>query len=141
MKLRDLMTQKVTSVNASANVQDAARIMRDLNVGSVPVVENNRLSGIVTDRDIVLRCVAEGKDLTQAQVKDVMSNSVVSASPDMDVHEAARLMSQHQVRRLPVVENGQLVGIVAIGDLATEQIFENEAGEALSNISKPSNPM
>jgi CBS domain-containing protein len=96
--------------------------------------------GVITDRDIVLNVVAEGKDVNTTQIANCMTSSVITGSPDMDVHEASDLMADHQIRRLPVVENGRLVGIVAIGDLATVSIHANEAGHALSEISEPSHP-
>jgi CBS domain-containing protein len=137
MKLRELMTTQVSTVAPSATVVEAARIMRDINVGSVPVCEDRTtVTGVITDRDIVLHVVAAGKDPHSVAVRDVMSRDVITGSPDMDAHEAADLMAKHQIRRLPVVENGRLVGIVAIGDLATVKIHVDEAGNALSEISE-----
>ncbi len=106
-------------------------------IGFVPVVEENssKLIGVVTDRDLVIRGYAE-KHSGSSSVKDVMSDNIVSASPGTSTDEAARLMAQHQIRRLPVVENGNLVGVVAIGDLAVRSSLEDEAGEALSVISE-----
>lgn len=134
------MTRDVRSVDASATIEEAAKIMRELNVGSVPVTKNGNIVGIITDRDMVLRNVAEGKGPSNTLVEEIMSSSIISATTDMDVHSAADLMAQHQIRRLPVIENDRLLGIVSIGDLAVENIYENEAGSALSNISKPSKP-
>jgi len=115
--------------------------MKELNVGVIPVCNNqDQPLGIITDRDIVLRGVVAGLD-NSANASDIMSKGVISVTPDTHVHEAARIMGENQVRRLPVVENGKMVGIVAIGDLAVRNIYENEAGEALSNISTPSRPM
>jgi len=121
-------------------VEDAARMMKELNVGSLPVSENGSITGIITDRDVVLRNVAGGRTPTNTRVDEVMSKTVITATPDMDVHRAADLMAQNQIRRLPVLENNRMVGIVSIGDLAVRNIYENEAGEALSSISKPSRP-
>ena len=115
----------------------AAKIMRDVNCGSVPVCENKKVIGMITDRDIVLNCVADGKDCNTVHCHDAMTSSVISCAPDADAHECARMMAENQVRRIPVVENGQMVGICAIGDLATVNIHVNEAGEALSQISQP----
>ncbi|RKD22482.1 CBS domain-containing protein [Caminicella sporogenes DSM 14501] len=140
MKVRDLMTRDVTTADLNSSVAQIAQNMKDLNVGAIPVCDkNNNLVGIVTDRDIVLRNVAEGKKSAKAQ--DVMSSQLITVTPDTHVHEAARIMSENQIRRLPVVENGKLVGILSIGDFATQNIYVNEAGEALSEISKPSRPM
>ncbi len=134
------MTRDVRSVEASATVEEAARLMREINVGSLPVTRNGKAVGIVTDRDVVLRNVAEGKGPSNTLVEEIMSSSIISATTDMDVHTAADLMAQNQIRRLPVIENDRLLGIVSIGDLAVKNIYENEAGNALSNISKPSRP-
>jgi CBS domain-containing protein len=140
MKVRDLMTTNVTAANINSSVTEIAKNMKDLNVGAIPVCDNsNNVVGIVTDRDIVLRNVADGGNKTKAQ--DVMSGHVVSVAPDTHAHEAARIMAENQIRRLPVVENGKLVGILSIGDFATQDIYVNEAGEALSSISTPSRPM
>jgi CBS domain-containing protein len=109
------------------------------NIGSVPVVENGRVRGMVTDRDLVLRALAEQKN-EQVTVGEVMTNQVVTGTPEMSVDEASSLMAQNQIRRLPVVENNQLVGMVSLGDMAVRQPHVNEAGQALSNISEPSSP-
>jgi len=136
LKIRELMTTDVRTIPSNATIKDAAEIMHNINVGSIPVVDNNnKLVGIVTDRDIVLRSVAKGQD-PNIKVSDVMSRDIKTISPDTDVHEAADLMAEKQIRRLPVVDNGNLVGIVSIGDLAVEGKYEDEAGEALHNISK-----
>lgn len=141
MKVRELMTSNVTTSSLNSSVTDIAKNMKNLNVGSIPICDNNNhIVGIVTDRDIVLRNVADGgKTGTSAQ--DIMSGHIVSVTPDTHVHEAARIMAENQIRRLPVVENGRVVGMVSIGDFATQNIYVNEAGNALSNISKPSRPM
>ncbi len=137
MKIQDLMTKDVQCVRESEPVQRAAQIMAQVNCGSVPVCdEQERVTGMVTDRDIAIQVVANGKQ--NAMCRDVMSREVVTARPDTDAHEAADLMAQHQIRRLPVVDaNGKLCGICAIGDLATVDIHINEAGDALSKISVP----
>lgn len=140
MKLRELMTRDVHTCSPRDTVRDAAKIMRSIDVGIVPVCEGDKLTGVITDRDIILNVVAEGQDANTVLVGNCMTRSVVTGTPDMDAHEAADLMAGHQIRRLPVVENGRLVGIVAIGDLATVSIHENEAGHALSEISEPSRP-
>lgn len=134
MKISEIMTTDVRTVSANDSISEAANIMKQLDIGAVPVLDNNLLVGIVTDRDLVLRAVAEGKN-TNESVATVMTKDITSASPDMDVHKVADIMAAKQIRRLPIVENGQLVGIVAIGDMAVESIFENEAGEALHSIS------
>lgn len=136
MKIRELMSRDVRTVTPSQSIKDAANIMNIIDVGSIPVLDNQRLVGIITDRDIVLRSVAKGKEAEQ-KISDVMTTNITSVTPDTDVHEAANIMADNQVRRLPVVENGNLVGIVAIGDLAIEGKYVDESGEALHNISKP----
>jgi len=140
LKLNQLMTKNVRSVTPDSSIQEAARIMADINCGSVPVVQNDKVVGVVTDRDIVLRSVAKGGNAATGKVSECMSSDVITATPDTDAHEAARLMASRQIRRLPVVENGRLCGIVALGDLATVNIHVNEAGEALSHISEPAQP-
>jgi len=141
MKIRELMTTEVETCAPNDSLQRAAALMSDLDVGIIPVVENGRkVSGVITDRDIVVRAVAKGMDVNTQQVSDCMSPSVVSVAPDATADEASKLMADHQIRRLPVVENGKLIGIVAIGDLAVIGIHENEAGRALSEISEPARP-
>jgi CBS domain-containing protein len=140
MKLRELMTNNVHTCSPQDTIVQAAKKMRSIDVGIIPVVEGDKLVGVITDRDIILNAVAEGKDVNTTRVENSMTGSVVTGTPDMDAHEASDLMAEHQIRRLPVVENGRLVGIVAIGDLATISIHENEAGHALSQISEPSQP-
>jgi CBS domain-containing protein len=134
MKVQDLMTSNVQCVQATDSVEQAARVMQSVNCGSVPVCENNKVIGIVTDRDIVLKAVANGR--IDTTVQNCMTTNVVTCTPETDAHEAANLMAKHQIRRLPVVDaQGQLCGICAIGDLATVDIHINEAGDALSKIS------
>lgn len=141
IKLKEIMTKDVTSVKSQTDVTGVAKVMEQINVGIVPVVDNNKVIGVVTDRDITLRVVAAGKKADAVQAKDIMTKDVISGTSDMDVHEAAQIMADNQIRRLPVVDNGKLVGMVAIGDLAVESIFVNEAGDALSSISRPSQPL
>jgi CBS domain-containing protein len=129
------MTPNPRSVSPSDSIQNAAAIMRDEDAGAVPVVDNGRAVGIVTDRDIVVRVVAEGGQLNRP-VRDIVSRSLVSASPDMSTREAADLMSEYQIRRLPVVENDRLVGIVSIGDLAVKEGKDGRIGDTLQHISE-----
>jgi CBS domain-containing protein len=134
MNIRDVMTSNPRTVSPEDTIQNAARIMRDEDTGVVPVVENGRPVGIVTDRDIVVRAVADGQ--LDRQVREIVSGDVVTARPDMSTKEAAQLMSEHQVRRLPVVENERLVGIVSIGDLAVKEGSDKRVGDALQDISQ-----
>ncbi|WP_034602400.1 CBS domain-containing protein [Clostridiisalibacter paucivorans] len=141
LRVKDVMTKKVDFVSENSTVAEAAQKMNNLNVGSMPVCnDGGMVSGIVTDRDIVLRNVSKG-DTPNNTITSVMSKGVVSVTPETDVHDAAKLMAENQVRRLPVVENNKIVGIVSIGDLAVRDIYVNEAGDALSSISEPSRPM
>jgi len=134
MNIRDVMTSNPRTVSPSDMILSAARIMRDDDTGAVPVVENGRPVGMVTDRDIVVRAVASGE--LDRPVRDVVSGDVITASPDMSTKEAAQLMSDYQVRRLPVVENDRLVGIVSIGDLAVKEGDDKRMGDALQGISQ-----
>lgn len=140
MKVRDIMTQNILSVDEEESVLKASQIMRDANVGAVPVRSGDEIVGIITDRDIVLRNVADGQDVNNTPCKDVMTASVVTCTPDMDVDEVAKLMADNQIRRIPVVENGKIVGMVSLGDLATQRQLQDEAEDALKNISTPSMP-
>lgn len=140
MKVKDIMTKTVVYVNPTSTVADAARLMQQHNVGSIPVCDQNGVVGIITDRDIVVRNVAVGNNPQSTAVKDVMTSHVVTASPEMDIRDASELMSKQQVRRLPVVDNNTLVGIVALGDIAADTRFDMEASEALSEISRPAKP-
>ena len=136
MKVRDIMTQKVTCVNPESKVIEAAQLIQKHNVGSIPVVDRSGIVGIVTDRDIIVRNIAHGKNPGDTPVRDVMTGQVITASPDMEVDEVTKLMSEKQIRRVPVVENNMVVGMLALGDLATDNRFTMEASEALSEISK-----
>lgn len=141
MELGNIMTKNVVCVKRSTPVQDAAKLMKQYNVGSIPVCDGDKLVGIVTDRDIVLRGIATGMESSNTTCGEVMSTDMVTGTMNMDVHEAARIMAGKQIRRLPVVDNGKLMGIVALGDLAVESRFVNEAGDALNDISKPGKPL
>ena len=137
-KLKDLMSRDVKVISPDMSIQDAAKHMRDGDFGMLPVGENDRMIGTITDRDIAVRAVAEGKD-NNTKVRDVMSEGIAGVFEDESVEDAAKMMSQRQVRRLPVVDrNKRLVGIVALGDFAVKSSEIRPAAEALSEISKPS---
>ena len=137
-KLKDLMSRDVKVISPDMTIRDAAREMRDGDFGMMPVGEDDRLIGTISDRDIAIRAVAEGKD-AGTSVREVMSEGVAWAYEDDSVEEAAKIMSERQVRRLPVVDrNKRLVGIVALGDFAVESSEIRPAAQALSEISKPS---
>jgi CBS domain-containing protein len=137
--LRDIMTTNVVSVSSNQSVREAAALMSQYNIGVLPVVDNGQLTGMITDRDITIRSTSQGVS-PDTPVSQCMSNNVISGTSNMDVHEATQLMAQRQIRRLPVVDHNQLVGMVALGDLATREIYQNEASQALSSISVPSEP-
>ena len=137
-KLKELMSRDVKVISPDLTIWDAAKQMRDGDFGMMPVGEDDRLIGTISDRDIVIRAIAEGKD-AGTKVRDAMSEGVVWAYEDDFVEQAARIMSERQVRRLPVVDRDkQLVGIVALGDLAVESSEIQPAAQALSEISRPS---
>jgi CBS domain-containing protein len=138
--LTDIMTDEVVYVLPTESVTQAAREMKDLNVGIIPICdEEQRLLGVVTDRDIVLRVVAEGRNADDTKVEEVATMDPIAGQPGWDVSEAIDLMSRYQIRRLPVVEGGKLVGIVSLGDISVEADRAG-AGDALEHISAPSMP-
>ena len=142
MKLKDIMTKDTIAVSADNSILDVAQIMKDKNIGAVPVcTDDMNVEGIVTDRDIVLRVVCTGKDQKTTKCKDIMTDKLVVGKTDMEVDSALDLMGDVQVRRLPVVENGKLVGFVSLGDLATSPRSGNSTREALSDISLPHAPL
>lgn len=140
MKVRDIMTKNVAYVNPNSTVWDAAQLMQKHNIGSVPVCDQNGVVGIVTDRDIVIRNVASGSNPMNTPVRDVMTSHVTTVTPEMDVSEVTEMMANNKIRRMPVVENNKLVGMVSLGDLATNAMYDAEIAEALSEISRPSRP-
>ena len=136
MKLRDIMSGSVVRINPEESVAVAARILARCNVGMLPVCGGDgRLYGVVTDRDLVTRCVAANRAPNATPVREVMSANVISATADMDASSAAQLMARMQIRRLPVVENGRLCGLVSLADLAGREETVSDAAEALSGIS------
>lgn len=138
MKVTDVMSENVECISPVASLQEAAGRMRSLGVGSLPVCENDRIIGMITDRDITLRSVAEGQDPKLDVVRDAMTPEIVYCFEDQDVSEAAQLMRDKQIRRLPVMNrNKRLVGIVSLGDIATESGAKQLAGDALEGISEP----
>ena len=133
--LREIMTTDVDFVTPLDNVYEVALKMKEDNVGIIPVCEDGTLLGVITDRDLVVDGIAE-KRPGSTKVTDVMHQDVVTANPDTTEEEAAFIMAEHQIRRLPVLENGKLVGIVSLGDLAVSYSGADEAGEALQDISE-----
>ena len=134
--VREAMTEHPRSIRPSASVVEAARLMRDEHIGSLPITDGDTLVGVITDRDITTRVVAEAADLATTSVGDVYSQNLISVQPDKELEEALQLMARHQVRRLPVVENGRLVGIVAQADVALSE--NQKTGELVEAISERS---
>ena len=141
MKIKDIMTNNVVSVKLETPITEVTKIIKDNNVGSVPVCDGQRVVGIVTDRDIVLRGIAMDKDINTLKAKDVMTAKVTTVDSNSDVNSASNIMAEKQIRRLPVVDGNNLVGIVSIGDIAVRNNLQDNAGDALSDISKPSNSL
>ena len=136
MKIRDVMTTNVIKVAPEESVEVAARTLAQHNIGILPVCDHrNKVCGLVTDRDLVTRCIAANRSPADTKVSDVMTLQVTSASPDMETGVAAHLMGRVQVRRLPVVENGRLCGMVSLGDLARREESVMDAADALMDIS------
>jgi CBS domain-containing protein len=140
-KVREVMTDRPRCVTPETPISEAARLMKSDDVGSLPILEGERLAGIVTDRDIVLQAVAEEKDPRGMPVREVASRELVTIGPEEDLSEALRLMTSHQVRRIPVVdEDSRLVGIVAQADIARE-VKDKDSGQMLQGISQmPTGP-
>lgn len=135
------MTDKVAYANPQMNLVEVAQLMQKHNIGALPVVEGDNVVGMVTDRDIVVRNVAHQKDPAATPVSAIMTSQVESVTPEMELNKAAEIMSSKQVRRLPVIEGNKLVGIVSLGDLATQAKYDVELGRTLAEISTPSKPV
>ena len=140
MKVKELMTKSVATLNENDTVEQAAHLMKEHNIGSLPICQGERVIGIITDRDIALRSVAEGENYKSQNVRTVMTSNPVVGHPEMEVQDAARIMSERQIRRLPIVENQNLVGMVSLGDIAVENNLSDKAQAALQNISEPCSP-
>lgn len=135
MEIKDIMTQSVVSIDPNESVEVAARTMTRHNVGALPVCSNGKLCGMLTDRDIVTRCLAANRQPASTQVRQVMTEQVTAVRPDMEMGAAAHLMGRLQIRRLPVVENGKLCGMVSLGDLAVREETVLDAGDVLADVS------
>jgi|SRR5262245_22942644 len=141
MLLRDMMTSKVEDIPADATLMQAAQKMKRLNIGAMPVRENNRLVGMITDRDIAVRAVAEGRDPNKMPVREAMSRDIVFCYEDESVESAAKLMEEKQIRRLPVFDRSEHpIGMVSLGDLAVRNHDDRLSGEVLERVSRPSQP-
>ena len=135
MEIKDIMTPNVVSIDPGESVEVAARTMSRHNIGALPVCSNGKLYGMLTDRDIVTRCLAANRQPGNTQVRQVMTEQVTSVRPDMETGAAAHLMGRLQIRRLPVVENGKLCGMVSLGDLAVREETVLDAGDVLADVS------
>lgn len=141
MKISEIMTKHVEVVRPDATIEEAAQKMKDIDVGSLPVCDGRKLQGMVTDRDVTIRAVAEGRDPRQTKVKEIMTADIVYGRTGQDVKEIAETMAAHQIRRLPIVnDDNDLVGIVALGDLAVDGGSDKLSGDVLSDVSRPSKP-
>jgi CBS domain-containing protein len=141
MDISRVMTKNVEVVRPDATLQEAAQKMKDIDVGSLPVCNGRKLLGMLTDRDVTIRAVAEGRDPTQTKVKDVMTADIVYGRTSQSVQEIAETMASHQIRRLPIVnDDNELVGIVALGDLAVDAADEQLGGDVLADVSTPAKP-
>ena len=135
MKVSDIMSKNVIKVSAEESVEVAARALAHYNIGALPVCgADGRVCGMVTDRDLVVRCVAANKPAGQTTVRQVMTNQVLSVNPDMDAQVAAHLMGRKQIRRLPVLDNGKLCGMLSLGDIACREESVMDAADALTDI-------
>jgi CBS domain-containing protein len=135
MKVKEIMTADIKRATPDNTLIDIAAMMRDQDVGALPVVQDGELRGIVTDRDIVVRAIADGKEPSTTTVQEVLSENLESVEPDDDVEEAADLMASRQIRRLPVVQGGKLIGMVTLGDIAVKH-EESTASHALEGVSE-----
>jgi CBS domain-containing protein len=133
--LKEIMTKDVETCTLLDNVYEVAVKMKEYNVGSIPIVDGDKIVGVITDRDIVTRCVAE-KHPASSKVEDIMSKELITITPDSNAAQAAQLMADKQIRRLPVVEGGRLVGVVSLGDFAIRESLETQASIALEEISE-----
>ena len=135
MEIKDIMTQSVVSIDPGESVEVAARTMTRHNIGALPVCSNGKLCGMLTDRDIVTRCLAANRQPSSTQVRQIMTEQVTAVRPDMETGAAAHLMGRLQIRRLPVVENGRLCGMVSLGDMAVREETTMDAGDVLADVS------
>lgn len=141
MQIKEIMTRNVESVDSDSPIAEAARKMKSLDVGFIPVIDGNGPVGVVTDRDIVIRAVAENRDTSQTTVGEIMSETVETISEDEDVGDAAKLMEERQIRRLLVTGgNDRIVGVVSLGDLAVKTHDGGLCGEVLEEVSEPASP-
>ncbi len=141
MKLKEVMTHDVETVEPDVNLKEVAQRMKALNVGVLPICENDRLIGLITDRDITVRAIAEGRNPSTTKVSEIMSEELICGFEEQDIKEAASIMEEKQIRRMPVLDRNQhIVGIVSLGDLAVKTRDERLVGKTLEGISEPAHP-
>ncbi|WP_428908764.1 CBS domain-containing protein [Niallia sp. Krafla_26] len=137
-RVREIMTDDVESCSLLDNMYEVAVKMKEWNVGAIPIVDEDKVVGMITDRDIAVRGVAE-KNPGSTKVEKIMSDKLITGNADMSTSDALKLMAEHQIRRLPIVENEKLIGMVSLGDFAVEELTDEQAGRALSEISEQEN--
>ena len=135
MRVSDIMTRNVVKISPEESVEVAARTLTHYNIGAMPVCDvHDKVCGMVTDRDLVIRCMAANKTAADTKVRQVMTSQLISVAPEVDVATAAKLMGEKQIRRMPVVEQGRLCGMISLGDIAGQKQLTSQAANALSDI-------
>jgi len=140
MKVDQVMTSHTACLNSSSTISDAAETMQKHNIGFIPVCDDESLVGVLTDRDVVVRAIAQGKDPNITPVNEIMTKEVKRVSVEANMNEVADIMSEYKIRRIPVTDDNRIVGIVSIGDIATHDGIHGKAKRALTDISSPSAP-
>lgn len=141
MKVEQVMTSQTACLSSSNTIFDAAMAMQKHNVGFMPVCDNDKLVGVITDRDMVTRGIANGKDPNSTSVNEIMTQEIHRVSPETNMSTVEDIMSEHKIRRLPVTQDDKVVGVISIGDIATHGGLHNKAKRSLTDISEPSQPM
>ncbi|MBQ7015206.1 MAG: CBS domain-containing protein [Clostridia bacterium] len=136
MKIKDIMTAKPLTLTTDSTVKEAAELMQKNDIGAIPITnsENEKLMGIITDRDIILRCISKDFDTNTTTVKDIMTENVITVCPENSITESSRIMAKNKVRRLPVCENGKVVGMVSLGDISRSKLMFAETAAAFCDI-------
>ena len=136
MKIKDIMTAKPLTLTTDSTVKEAAELMQKNDIGAIPITnsENEKLMGIITDRDIILRCISKDFDTNTTTVKDIMTENVITVCPENSITESSRIMAKNKVRRLPVCENGKVVGMVSLGDISRSKLMFAETAAACCDI-------
>ncbi|TCT12272.1 CBS domain protein [Natranaerovirga pectinivora] len=136
MLAKEIMTTEIISCCTDTSVKEICKMMESTGVGSILVIDNNTLKGIITDRDIVIRGIASDKDINTLKSSDVMTTKVITATPTDDIDHVIDLMSDYQIKRIPIVDNDKIKGIISLGDMSQTYILEDEAGEVLNDITE-----